>query len=86
MFRKISVSVLSLAAIFLSLPASMLACACCAEPGLYSIRTGKPSTYELGLMKDIEFNNVAKLYLPHRLPLELVIVFPHIPSIRYILA
>ena len=63
MFRKFAVSVLSLAAIFLSLPASILACACCTEPGLYSIKTGKPSTYELGLMKEIEFNNVAKLYL-----------------------
>ncbi len=63
MFRKFAISLLSLAAIFLSFPASTLACACCAEPGTYYLRTGKPSTYELGLMKEIQFSRVSKLYL-----------------------
>ncbi len=63
MFRKTTISFFFLAAIFLSLPNAGLACACCAEPGLYHLRTGKPSTYELGLMKEFEFSSVAKLYL-----------------------
>lgn len=63
MFRRTTISVLSLAVYLLSLPNFVLACACCAEPGTYHIRTGKPSTYELGLMKEIEFSRVAKLYL-----------------------
>jgi hypothetical protein len=63
MFRRSTISVLFLTAIFLSLPNAGLACACCAEPGLYHLRTGKPSTYELGLMKEFEFSSVAKLYL-----------------------
>lgn len=63
MFRKTAVSIFSLAAFLISLPSLAIACACCAEPGLYSIRTGKPSTYELGLMKEIEFSRSSKLYL-----------------------
>ena len=63
MLRKTSISILSLAACLLSLTNFALACACCAEPGTYHLRTGKPSTYELGLIKEMEFSRVAKLYL-----------------------
>lgn len=63
MFRKFAFSVLSFAACVLSLPSFVLACACCAEPGTYHLRTGKPSTYELELMKEIEFSRVSKIYL-----------------------
>ena len=63
MFRKTVISVLALTAFLFSLPALVLACACCAESGLYSLRTGKPSAYELGLMKEIEFSDAATLYL-----------------------
>lgn len=63
MIRRTVILVLSVGAILLSLPSFVLACACCAEPGLYSIRTGRPSAYELGLVKEFEFSSVAKLYL-----------------------
>ena len=63
MVRKTVVLILSLAAVLLSLPTFVVACACCTEPGTYLLRTGKPSTYELGLMKEIEFGDTAKLYL-----------------------
>ena len=63
MFRRTVISLFSLVAFLLSLPNFVLACACCAEPGLYSIRTAKPSTYELGIIKEIEFDRVSKLYL-----------------------
>ena len=63
MIRKPLIFVFSIGAILLFLPGFVLACACCAEPGLYSIRTGRPSAYELGLVKEFEFGSVAKLYL-----------------------
>lgn len=63
MLRKTVISALSLTACLLWLPNPVLACACCAEPGEYSIRTAKPSTYELGLMKEIVFSSVSRLYL-----------------------
>ncbi len=38
-------------------------CACCAEPGTYSIWTGKPSEYQLEILKDIRFDKRASLYM-----------------------
>ncbi len=55
-----------LAALFVSvllLPVNALACACCAEGGEYSIRTSKPSDYELGLLNEMKFDNAAFLYM-----------------------
>lgn len=43
-------------------PASTPFCACCAEPGTYSVSTGKLATYELGLLKDMKFGPAAELY------------------------
>jgi hypothetical protein len=45
------------------LPIRIFACACCAEPGMYFLRTQKPSSYELGLIKDFDFDRKANLYL-----------------------
>ncbi len=42
-------------------PSSAFACACCAEPGHYSIRTSKPSVYELEELGKLKFRN-AELY------------------------
>jgi hypothetical protein len=39
------------------------ACACCAEPGTYSIWTGKPDSYYLGVIGGIEFEKNAHLYM-----------------------
>ena len=37
-------------------------CACCAEPGTYSVSTGKLAKYELDLLKDMKFGPAAELY------------------------
>ena len=52
-----------MATLFLLVPAFAFGCACCTESGLYSLRTGKPSEYDVGLMKDIEFDHAANLYM-----------------------
>src|SRR5689334_12312808 len=39
------------------------ACACCAEPGTYSVSTGLMASYELDLLKDMKFGPAADLYL-----------------------
>src|SRR6185436_20442223 len=38
-------------------------CACCAEPGTYMISTGKPETFEIDILKQIEFDGKADLYM-----------------------
>ena len=48
--------------LLLSMSASALACACCAEPGTYSVSTGKLAKYELDLLKDMKFGPAAELY------------------------
>lgn len=50
----------SISALF---PADAFACACCAEPGHYSIRTSKPETFELGILKEMKFDRTAELFL-----------------------
>ncbi len=47
----------------MSLANSALACACCAEPGTYSIWTGKPSEYILGVVGEMEFDKKTDLYM-----------------------
>jgi hypothetical protein len=43
--------------------ANATACACCAEPGTYQIWTGKPRDYEIELLKEMEFDAKALLYM-----------------------
>ncbi len=38
-------------------------CACCAEPGMYSISTGKPIDYQTDLMKEMKFDKHAFLFM-----------------------
>lgn len=45
-----------------SMSSSAFACACCAEPGTYSVSTRKMATYELELLKDMKFGPAANLY------------------------
>ena len=40
-----------------------LACACCAEPGTYSIRTLKPDPFHLDLLGELKFDPKAKLFM-----------------------
>jgi hypothetical protein len=44
-------------------PVSILACACCAEPGEYFLSTGKTSGYSLDVIRDIEFSKPANLFM-----------------------
>lgn len=53
---------LSLLLLIWILPSSAFACACCVEPGHYSIRTAKPKSYEIEELKKIKFNT-AELYM-----------------------
>jgi hypothetical protein len=39
-------------------PSDALACACCVDPGFYSISTKKPENYELDELKKIQFKTV----------------------------
>ncbi|MCY7348825.1 MAG: hypothetical protein LH614_21765 [Pyrinomonadaceae bacterium] len=47
--------------IILLLPSSAFACACCAERGYYSIRTAKPSDYQMKELQKLKFKT-AELY------------------------
>lgn len=40
-----------------------LACACCAEPGTYTVSTGRIATYERNLLKEMKFGTSAELFL-----------------------
>lgn len=51
-----------IAAAALVTSASTPFCACCAEPGTYSVSTGKLPKYELDLLKDMKFGPAAELY------------------------
>ena len=44
------------------LPAPVLACACCSDPGAYRISFHEPSEYELSLLQEIRFGKTANLY------------------------
>ena len=48
--------------LLLILQSSVFACACCAEPGTYSIWTGKPDGSYLDVVNGIKFDNKAYLY------------------------
>lgn len=47
----------------MSLTNTALACACCADAGTYSIRTGKPETYIVDLLGDMKFDSKADLFM-----------------------
>lgn len=44
-------------------PVSIFACACCAEPGTYILGTGKPQSYYMDVIRDLEFSKPADLYM-----------------------
>lgn len=49
--------------VLLALASEVLACACCAERGTYSVSTGKLASYELELLKEMKFGPGAEIYL-----------------------
>ena len=62
-FKYYIASTLTVLAIVCSFASNAFACACCAEPGTYHLRTSKPSDYALSVIKQFEFANNANLYL-----------------------
>jgi len=46
-----------------ALAVNVFACACCAEPGTYSLRTVKPDSYYLDILSRLEFSQTARLYM-----------------------
>lgn len=61
--KKSSSFLIALFAFVLFLPSNILACACCAEPGTYMIRTDKPGEYEIGLLGEMKFDDAANLFM-----------------------
>ena len=49
--------------IVLIFPVSSFACACCAEPGAYSISTLKPNEYNVELLSNMKFDKAAFLFM-----------------------
>jgi hypothetical protein len=47
----------------LLLPARAWACACCSNEGDYYVSSGRPSEYELSIVRQIQFGKTARLYL-----------------------
>jgi hypothetical protein len=47
----------------ISLANNALACACCAEAGTYTIWTGKPTAYVLGVVGEMEFAKNTDVYM-----------------------
>jgi hypothetical protein len=58
-FRFFTVAALCM----LAVSTAAYGCACCEETGAYSIWTGKPDTYHLGVLKDIKLESNAALYM-----------------------
>lgn len=58
--RWLQIVVVSLVGLFL-FPVQALACACCSDEGEYRISFRKPSTSEVGLMREMRFGSKANL-------------------------
>lgn len=61
--RKYFASLFVIAFMIAAFAGNALACACCAEPGTYSIRTLKPDPYHLDLLGELKFASKAKLFM-----------------------
>jgi hypothetical protein len=59
-----SFAVLILFVVLLSMFApSVLACACCAEPGTYSIQTMRPDSFQVSIIDELKFDRNATLFV-----------------------
>jgi hypothetical protein len=61
--RRWPLFALAVLATLLLLPGQADACACCSNAGDYRIGMGKPSAYELGILKQVRFRGPARLFL-----------------------
>ena len=61
--KKLSFFFIALFVFVLLLPANVLACACCADSGDYSIQTSKPGSAELEILNNIKFDKVSELFM-----------------------
>ena len=61
--RMRSLFPLALLAVLLLPPARAWACACCSNEGDYHLSSGRPSEYELSIVRQIRFGRTARLYL-----------------------
>ncbi|MGE3468175.1 MAG: hypothetical protein AB7J13_14755 [Pyrinomonadaceae bacterium] len=62
MLKKLSITAFLAIVCISALSSNALACACCAEPGTYSVSTGKVSSYQLELLREMKFGPAANLY------------------------
>jgi hypothetical protein len=63
MTRKGPIYILAVLVFVTTFSSSVLACACCAEPGTYLLASYKPRSFEMDLLKEIRFAPKAKLYM-----------------------
>jgi hypothetical protein len=61
--RRLALFSLAVLAALLLLPARAWACACCSNEGDYYVSSGRPSEYELSIVRQIRFGRTASLYL-----------------------
>ena len=62
-FKKSLVAAAGAILCLLASSVNTFACACCAEPGTYMLRTGKPVAYEMELLGEMQFDRNAFLYM-----------------------
>jgi len=63
MLKRVGVICLTSLMLMILGPISILACACCAEPGMYFLSAGKPSSYSLDVIREIKFSKHSDLYM-----------------------
>jgi hypothetical protein len=49
--------------IFFAIPSLAAACACCVEPGYYSVENTRPDTFYLSILEDMKLAGPAELYM-----------------------
>jgi len=60
--RRQALRSLAASALLLLLPAPAWTCACCSSEGGYYVGSGRPSEYELSIVRQIRFGRTARLY------------------------
>lgn len=63
MQNKLAIFSITLILIVSMLAGNVFGCACCSEPGTYSVWTGKLQDYEREILKEIRFDKRASLYM-----------------------
>lgn len=63
MLKNAVITIFACLVMIAMLPVVSLACACCAEPGTYILRTDKTSGYSMDVVREFEFNKQTDLYM-----------------------